>query len=300
MIHGLIDYMAIAKANTSSIQISEDYRDGFRSLLSKHKVLTINIEFTANVIETHKGGILNFYTDNVEIKARQKLKPKTRDQQNLLRAIERLIFFASYNREPLSNEINNIHEALLELYAPRKEAPIGDRPIIVRTGDPDLSTQGMARIIWGAWNELCLLDIPEAVNDAISNNLKNVWDAMKAWKYDHYYKIFRDLESRMDFEEYKATHPVCELTGRHGTVENPLERIHIISKGNDPGLYEKTWNYIMGLHSVHRRIHDKGWEAVLKDYPHMRRKYNDAHSKIERDDSEAVGPEIPSSQRTAI
>jgi len=260
------------------------------------KRLTFTLEFNANVVRTQQGGIIDFITDRVEVRAKKKSKEKSREQQNLLRGIERLIFFAENGREPLSQEINNIHEALLELYAPRKPSPIGDGKIIIRTGDPDLTTKGMAKIIWGAWNELCLLDIPKELSDTIETDLKHVWDAVKKWKTDTYYETIREIESSMSFEEYKITHPICEFTGKHGTIEDPLERVHLISKGASPEFYEEPWNYVMGLHSIHRRIHDNGWQGVLNDYPHLRRKYKDAFTKLRRESSSAERTKVPSGQ----
>lgn len=275
---GFLKLVTAMPGRQSSIQIHEDYKSSFIELIKSEKKISVTIEFSGTIISTSAPGIITMLPGNIEIKASKEKKEKTRKQQNLLRAIERLIFFADNNREAMSSEINNIHEALLELYAPRKPSPLGDGEIIVRTGDPELTTKGMARIIWGAWNELCMLDIPKEVSDAIGNDLKNVWEAVKDWKYNKFYEIFREIEKDFNEKKYRIANPVCEFCGRQGTVEDPLVRIHLLSKGADVTTYENPRYYIIGHDSIHKRIHATGWSKVLIDYPHIKRRYDDAHT----------------------
>jgi len=48
--------------------------------------------------------------------------------------------------------------------------------------------------------------------------------------------------------------------------------MHIVSAGSDIADYEQSWNWIRALRSIHKRQHDKGWSAVLKEYPHLKGK----------------------------
>ncbi|NJL71329.1 MAG: hypothetical protein HC888_06815 [Candidatus Competibacteraceae bacterium] len=208
------------------------------------------------------------------------VKPeKSRSQVNLLKQLERMIFFVQNRKQPNEQELYLTHEGIMDLYAPHAINPFTKGQYRKTLSDPSLTTKEMATILEGAFNTLATEDIPAEMMSTDLHSLFANWKEYKA----------TIEEEPMTEQEYRLTHPVCEFTLRMGSPSDPLERIHIIGKGASLASYENSLNYVMGKASIHRRIHAEGWESVLIDFPHMLPKYNRAMEvRNARDSSDGV------------
>lgn len=195
---------------------------------------------------------------------------RTVKQNDVLRGLERFIFWAQEGRRPVRDEeLYWIHESLLEQYAPIVTNPITGKQVPMRTSDPAMSTVSMARIIEGALHVLAesVWDQKDVL-DAIGTDLRSLWAAWYSWKWSEGQdESLHTLPSTWD--EYREKHPVCEATGIPPNETDPCERMHIISKGADLPAYEEPWNWLHVRHSVHMFCHQHGWDEFLKVYPHL-------------------------------
>ena len=239
-------------------------RTQFESLFS-HDLLFLSFTVRGSAVKTTSGFIftpnkLPRLTLNKHFPARSML------QNNTLRMIEKWIYYAENHRYPKTNDdIFWIHEGLLEEYAPKLKNPNTGMEKPKRTSD--LNSSEMGWIINGALTTLASQDIPETVLDTIDVDFSELWEEMYRWRYSHKTDPF--LDKYDSWEEYKKIHPVCEFSKKIGTTGDPLVRMHIISAGADGTLYEKPWNWIHALQSIHQQQHTEGWASVMELYPHM-------------------------------
>jgi len=193
----------------------------------------------------------------------------TANQRNTLWGICNFIFQAQNGHKPNQEELYNVYYAILEKYGKAVENPITGVKHYITLTDPRMTKRDVAKLIEGALNELAMCDIPYEVLQEIGGEMKKLWKAWYNWRWNIAKEdpLFEE-EQNMTWEEYKAKHPVCEITGEPGEVE----RVHIISKGADETIYEYPWNWFAASHRIHVLQHKKGWDFIIKLYPHIKGK----------------------------
>lgn len=262
--------------------VSRDSYDQFKKFLASYfsyvaagndvKVQGL-VGFDGTVEQVAKGGNLQMVIDNISLDLETKYKTHTRASMNTFYGIIRFIAWCEVGHKPKEEDMWWHIEDAIERYAPEKKHPITGKMTKVRPGDPRLTTKEMSYMIQHTLNDLAQMDIPDMVMDAIGPDMKKLWTAWYKWRYDELEDdpLFPD-ELTMEWEEYKEHNPVCEFSGVGHTEEDPLERMHIVSGGSDPGDYEEPWNWIRAKHSIHQWQHNNGWQPILKVYPHMKGK----------------------------
>ena len=255
------------------VTIEEDQKEFIKPVVNAllKKPETVNIEIDAKaVLFSAKGPYLKFlFTEAPTIRIEHIRTKRSLSQNSTLRGIERFIFIAENGYEPRGNDTYWIHEGLLEKYSTWMTNPRTGVSVPKRTSDPSMSTVEMAKIIEGALTELSSMDIPQTVLDSIGHDMKKLWEAWYAWRYGQEKDPLFEIEQTLTWEKYKELHPVCELCGLKGTVDNPIERMHIISAGSDLKNYEMPWNWIASHRSHHTLQHNEGWDIIERSYPHI-------------------------------
>jgi hypothetical protein len=190
----------------------------------------------------------------------------SRSQLNTLKGLESLIYQADNGiAPPSSDDLWFIHQGIMEaaniqIYNTKTESSS-----LVTCSSPFCDSSAMNRYIEIALDELSMRDIPENVRDSI--NGETISDLFVEW-----YKkrmVEDDLHSIKNWESYKSLFPWCEFTFTRGTEDNPLEWMHIVTRGAHPERIDEPWNWIHGSASIHRKQHLYGWDSILQDYPHM-------------------------------
>jgi hypothetical protein len=187
-----------------------------------------------------------------------------------LRGLEGFIGWAMAGRRPTTEELEDIHEGLLDSYAPRKINIFTNHEKVIRTSS--MTKHQMARFIDQVINHMATMDIPEEVRAALDVDMSAVWSAWYATSGAHLQHV--DLT----WQEYCQSHPVCEFSGQPGALGDGLEHMHIVSRGADSADIDESWNWARGKASIHRLQHQKGWKEVLRHFPHMKTKILMAYS----------------------
>lgn len=262
--------------------ISPDSKDQFKKFIvsnfahqqsGKEQKIQGVIGFSGIITGVAEGGHIHFNVSNLTLDLETWYRTHTRASMNTFYGIIRFIAWAEVGHKPKEEDMWWHIEDAIERYAPELKHPITGEMAKVRPGDPRLTTVQMSKMIQGVLNDLAQMDIPEYVMDAIGPDMKKLWESWYAWRYDELENdpLFPE-ELSMDWGNYCEDHPVCEFSGRGGTEEDPLERMHIVSGGSSPENYEEPWNWIRALHSIHQWQHQNGWLPLLKAYPHMKGK----------------------------
>lgn len=200
---------------------------------------------------------------------------RTKAQHSTLRGIERFVAWAMLNRRPTEREVEFVHEAVLEEAAPAIMNPVSGKYMPKRTGM--MSLFEMSKCIEHALIMLGLQDISDDVFREIGGEMSKLWSAWYSWRYSNDDPLFAE-EQTMDWETYKERHPVCEICGIAGNDSNPLERQHIVSAGADGKDYEQPWNWICGHRSHHALQHQRGWNELIAQHPHIKGKIQRARN----------------------
>jgi len=260
-------------------KVNYESHNAFKSFIKKRlannndKKMVGRLEFSCEIAGTSEGGNIHLAIFEPTLDLEIQYNIHTRANQNTFYGIARFIAWAQNGHKPTPEDLFWIVEALVDRYSPTALHPIRNVEEPLRPGDPRLDTRGMAMLIEGAMNELAEQEIPDYVIHSIGPDLKKLWKNWYEWRYSQGENdpLFDD-EKRIEWKEYQKWHPVCEFSGVNGVEGNPLERMHIVSAGSDIADYEQSWNWIRALRSIHKRQHDKGWSAVLKEYPHLKGK----------------------------
>lgn len=262
------------------LQVTEEDRKNIKPWAMKLKsmdLLTLKITIDCEFLELLPDGIISFLPFSVRVQAGKYYKEKTRSQVNLLKAIERIICFAHFGKEPDDRELRMVHQALIEQYAPRETNVFTNQQYLMDISDPEMTTVQMNKILKGAFDDLATTDIDSEVVSCIGGDLDRLFNTFKTFRMEQYKK--GELDG-LSAEEYLEQNKVCEFCLKPGTDFDPIERVHIISKGSDIASYEDVWSYFIAHHDHHNKIHANGWEWALKEFPHIKPKYERAFERI--------------------
>ncbi len=235
-------------------------------------ILDFILSAKVQVIDAFGSNLSISFESNPLIRIATEVKKRSSSQNSTLRGIERFIFIATNGYEPTKDDLYWIHEGLLEKYSIWVTNPLTGVSLPKRTSDPSMTTTEMSKIVEGSLNDLASLDIPETILKAIGNDMKKLWEGWYSWRYNQETDPLLEAESSLSMEDYKKIHPVCELCALAGVNSDPIEIMHIISKGADESLYEMPWNWIASNRSHHNLQHNEGWEIIERSYPHIKGK----------------------------
>lgn len=279
---------------TARLQVEADDLESARRWVKSAIGKSVNISMVAQAVltGTAKPQVLHFqlkdpFSGHVSISRNR----RTTTQNDTLRGVERMIFFAQNGREPMDGETTYIHEGILDMFSPKVENPVTGKKSPKRTSDESMTTVEMSRILQGAMLFLSEQDIPNEVYEAIGGDLKALWRSWYAWRESEEGAAAELRSEDKDYASYAATHPVCEITLSPGNENDPLVIAHIISRGARADLIEQPWNWLRIKSSLHTRQHNEGWEAILKNAPER------VSKKIEHAKELAKGEENEQTER---
>jgi hypothetical protein len=288
--------VAVTEFNSSgfmALKVAPHEKDKFREFILKYKAketdettMDVRLWGNAKLVGTKSGGELHLqWTEPPTALLEKHYAHRTGAQISTLRGIERFLFYASEGYDPTEQELYYMHEFLLQRFSKTETNPLTGEEELIRTRSPQMTTYLMAKIIDGALNLLANQEIPDEVLNQIGEDMDRLWKAWHKWRYTNKNgdPLYTD-ERQMTWEEYCEVHAVCEFCGLPGTDTNPLERIHMVSKGADETAYEFPWNWLRGHRLHHQLQHSEGWKATLHLFPHLQGKYDRAiaeHNKVE-------------------
>jgi hypothetical protein len=267
----------LAASQKIFVQVSPILRDKLKPQIDNFLGKTVDIQIHGSFIlaSTASGGILEIVSQEFDFSIEQGGKHRSMASNDTLRGIERFIFFAQYNREPKDEELEFIHEAILETSGLKHFNPILEKEFPLRSHL--MNSKQFAKLIDDALTLLLGLDIPDEVYSVIGKDMKTLWRAWYDWRYNrHSGDPLAELEPET-WKGYQRKHPVCELCAVGPLPNDPLERSHIVSAGADGADYEANWNWLHVHHSHHMNQHQQGWEkAIIAKYPHIEGKIKTA------------------------
>lgn len=175
------------------------------------------------------------------------------DQNRLYWALVRILGYEAYQEHGHDDEV---HEALLYLAAPRVYDPISKRDVPKRS--KHMTVGEFCRLIEAAFGEIADL----GVELSGAEDIGGYWYQFNSLRAAQP----KDPLEYSGIEEYARRVRFCEATmvylGDSGHVA------HIRSRG--AGGCDEGWNLLRLSDPVHLLFqHMKGWEAVMKRYPHL-------------------------------
>lgn len=287
MIAGRFTHLSI-DSMTCKITVDPDDLDETKRWLSKAVGQSVNITMSAQAVLT---GTAVPRTLHLQLKdpfsghVSMSRGRRTKRQNDTLRGIERMIFFAQNGREPMNGELVYIHEGILDTFSPRTENPISGNKLPMRTSDDAMSTADMSRIIQGALLWLMEQDIPTEVYEAIGEDMRQLWASWYEWR-ENSDEAEPLRKEDLTYGDYATTHPVCEITTDISRPSDPLVIAHIISRGANESAISKSWNWLRIKDSLHRKQHAEGWDAILPTAPERVRKKVEKARKLAAEQAE--------------
>ncbi len=260
-----------------TVGVGEHFKSKFIDLIkNKDKPFKLELEGKVSIAGTEPGGILHLsLADQPFLLLTEFKEPRSRKQENTLRGLERFIATAIMDRKASDEEVDEIHEAIIDEIMPIKTNTYSGERHHKRTSDATVVE--MARCIEHAINWLCTLDIPDWLVESAGKDMHALWDGWYRWRYKQELDPLYDDEMAMDWTKYCEHHQVCELCFQPDIPGDPLERAHIVSGGANIAAYEKPWNWLRIHHSHHVPVqHQHGWDAITKEFPHIIGKLNRA------------------------
>lgn len=249
------------------------FASSYQKTVEKKGSATVDITITGRAFVSSidpRGSLMEImWLENPTVETDMYMGSRTKAQHSTLRGVERFVAWAMLNRRPTDREVEFVHEAVLEEVAPKIINPVTGKEMSKRSSM--MSVVEMSRCIEHALVLLGLQDISQDVFSEIGGDMHRLWTAWYSWRYSEDDPLFED-EMAMSWDEYREHHPVCEICGVSGSMDNPLERQHVVSGGSDPADYEQPWNWLHAHRSHHEYQHRFGWSSFLNQHPHIKGK----------------------------
>lgn len=190
-------------------------------------------------------------------------KRRTLDQNSLYWALLTILSFVAYGCYGFEEEI---HEGILQMYAPKEEEKATGMLIAKRS--KNLNTVEFAEIIQGAFHEISAQGVPvSSVPD-----IKRYYEEFYKWRW-------QDGEDVLKFktlEVYRERVNYCEACMKyldynaqtHRYEDTPGNICHIVTAGS--GGSDSPEDVLHLCDKCHIEIqHTQGWEKFLELYPHL-------------------------------
>ena len=171
-----------------------------------------------------------------------------------------IIFISQEGRKPTEEERYELYEDLLDEYAEKRVSKISGNLVPVRVSKSD--TKAGAYFIEGLMLHLSqYCDLPMDAQTEVRALL---------FEYEYYKGMHGDeYVNQCSENEYRQQHPYSEASGKGGA----LHLHHLIPKGRNECLRHITANWIQLTAEEHHDLHLKGDEWFLKQFPHLRPKF---------------------------
>jgi hypothetical protein len=175
-------------------------------------------------------------------------------------------------RNPTKQEEIEMYYDFLDAYADRKENKITgeNRPIHIS----ESNTRQCAILISSEMDLLATIpDIPMSAQAEV----KTWFAAWVAWRGRKEFDPLDYDEAGIEIEDriWRKRHQVSEASGC-----GPVQKAHIVSRGADPTLIDRPWNWIALTPKEHVHIqHQNGWDFLIGEYPHIEAKILKARKK---------------------
>jgi hypothetical protein len=207
-------------------------------------------------------------------------KHRTLDQNALYHALLTILAYEAYGEFGHETEL---HEEILNLYAVRMDSKL--RPGTAPKRSSDMTTVEFSRLVEGVFHELATLGVDMDAGDKI----RQYWQEWHLWRGKQKedplcgdYKSVNDYRNRVCF---------CEACLKYLGNDERGSIAHIVSRGAGGPDYD--WNLFRLCDTCHTGLgtadgdrfdeaqaqHKVGWDAFLVKYPHLKWKYQKAHTK---------------------
>ncbi len=199
-----------------------------------------------------------------------KYQHRSISQRNAVFKLVSVIFEAENGRAPTDEEKMRTYYNLLELYAdkiPNPYMPSVLRPVHIS----EANTVEGARFIDGLLYHLATLC---NFHMDLQADVREVLYQFEIWRG----KQKEDIFENMDLQRWKEHAVYSEASGR---TDN-LETAHIVSRGSDARDEDKAWNVLRLTQDEHRFMHNYGWKAFVKKYPHLKGRIERAYERAEK------------------
>jgi hypothetical protein len=235
--------------------------------LKETKKVKVTVSFDAYISGTMKPGIIMFGggSEPAEVNIRTWYKRRSLSQLATLKALESILFWAMEGKHALNSKwLWPIHQGIMEEVGERVSNPVcGNKPILVTTSSEYCDTYMMNKFIDCAVDHILEYELPQTLVEPLSK--KRLSDIFREWFIARF--VQEDIDGISSWDEYKTRFDFCEFTFTRNI--EPLDQIHIVSRGSDKKDIDAPWNWIHGRHSIHMRTHAYGWDAILKEFPHI-------------------------------
>lgn len=264
------------------VRIAPSFKDRFIPLIKKKDDCEYDVEMSmrCTIVQTQLGGVIQLLRQDQPILLIKEHRPlRTMAQNATLRGIERFISWATTGEKPTDEEIDMVHEAVIEQVMPEVTNTYNGKTYHKRTSEA--TTVEMSRCIEKALNWLATTDVPDALVISLGKGMKEIWTQWYKWRYTQDEDpLFQD-ELEMTWDKYRESHTVCELCALAEEQGDPLERMHIVSGGSNIAAYEYSWNWLHAHRSHHSLQHSVGWAPIESEFPHIVGKLNKARELAE-------------------
>jgi len=228
----------------------------FDSNLNQPGCYDVSVSFSMRLLDNGSKQVMGkvgvSYTDVTEL---------SRKQQNLLRALERVLYVICNGKPASDRQYNAWHEECLLAFAPTTPGILANA-VPIRSGD--MTKQQASSYCDALVGEIVCGDQRGIADFFDPKEIETLFKAFHVMYFDSL--NFTDIDS---WNEYKRRIPFCEFSFFTSSMLDPLERMHIISAGANGVIYEEPWNWIHARHSIHMEQHQYGWNYIIKRYPHM-------------------------------
>jgi hypothetical protein len=211
--------------------------------------------FDKVTVKEEKNGARYFHNVTIALP----VDSRTYKQNRTLWKLITTIFESQNGRKPNNEEKYNLYLDILDAYADRIPNQLTGnlRPVHISESD----TVHGAKLIQACFDilvEMCDLDMDQQAD---------VQDLFKEWQAWRSGLDMDPLDSDLSESEWREQHKVSDASGKGGYIE----LAHIVSRGADHSVIDKSWNWLALTHDEHIEVqHREGWEALLNRYPHLR------------------------------
>lgn len=192
-------------------------------------------------------------------------KRRSLEQNALYWALVTILAFEAYQEFGYEEEM---HEELLNMYAPKIEAKLGGRSVPKRSSK--MNTVEFSGLIEGVFREIAMLGV--SVENGV--DIERYWQEWMRWRgtqgVDPLTESYQNRKDWMDRQVFCETCTTYLGPGR-GTAA------HIVSRGS--GGSDEIVNLLRLCDTCHMSIqHQQGWDELIERFPHIEARVKAAYA----------------------
>lgn len=195
------------------------------------------------------------------------INPRTYKQLRTVWKLVDLIWKSQNTFPPTEEEKQALYEDLKAEYAYQRPSKVNPNKL-VPVGMSEADTKDGAFFIQNLIYHLAeLCDIKNVYEQTEVRSIITEWQEWRA-------SLDKDPFDDLSEVEYRALHVVSEASGKGGS----LHLHHIITRGSDTADTHKAWNWVMLTDEEHTYFHRFGWNAFIKRFPNLQKKFERARN----------------------